>query len=110
MVSVIVILFQNSLLSQRNKKYLNFSFANVYTLFFFFFLNTCKSFASILSYGKEFPSLNTLYEEISPFVHLKFVTCKLHLLFLVLVLVATGINCLLFTLSMPVMILEILTT
>lgn len=62
-VLVLMILFQTALLSQRNEKYLNFSFANVSTLF----LNMCKPLGSVLSYGKEFPSLNTLYEEIASF-------------------------------------------
>lgn len=33
MLSVLMILFQMALLSQRNEKYLNFSVANVSTLF-----------------------------------------------------------------------------
>lgn len=81
MVRVIVVPVQRYLLSQRSKNDLNFSLASVSTRVF---LNTCKPLASVLSCTEEFPSLNALHEEISPFVHLKFVACKFHLLFLVL--------------------------
>lgn len=74
------------------------------------FLHTCKPSASVMSCGKEFPCLNTLCEEIPAFVHLKLATCKFHFLFPLLVLVAAGRNHFLFTSSMPVMILEILTS
>lgn len=93
-------LFQNLHLSAKSRNIRNLISQNFLHIFF-------KHVFIDLSCGNSLGE-TTLYEGISPFINLRFVTCKIHLL--VLVLVATRSNCLLFIFCMSIMTLEILTT